>query len=674
VSGTAVIGGGLAAAGLAAALAVVAAVVGPRWRGRLVGILTAIGGVGGLCAGIAAAGGWTWQLALPRLLPFAGVELSVDALSGWFLALTGAVTIAVGVYTAGYADRRGHGSGSRASLAVLPVFAASMLLVPAAGSVATLLLAWELMAVTSLALVLTEHRHHGAVREAALWYAAMTQAGFVTVLIGLSWLAGATGTGSFAGIRTASGSLSPAVAGTVFVLCLLGFASKAGAVPLHPWLPRAHAEAPSHVSALMSAAMVKLGVYGVIRVGFDLLGGGSRWWWLVVAVLGGASALYGIVQAAVARDVKRLLAFSTTENIGLILLGVGFAGVFARSGQPAAAALAMTAALLHAANHAAFKTLLFSGAGAVVRATGTRDLDGWGGLARRMPTTVAMIAVGALAAAALPPGNGFVSEWLLLQALLHPGPAAGVVPAIAAPLAVAVVALTAGVAAAAFVKLVGTGLLARARSAAAARAAEAPPLMRAAMLGTAAACAALAVLPTLLVPALGRAVGVTGLAPPPVGTSTVAVRLGHAAGTIWPLWLAVGVVAATATVAVAARGLGRARRRQPAWACGDGPLTARMEYTATSFAEPLQRVFDDVLAPERDIDVTHAGESRYHVEAIRYHQRIPDRIENRLYRPILAAVARLGRAGHWLGSGSVHRYLAYTLTALIVVLVAAGLR
>ena len=214
--------------------------------------------------------------------------------------------------------------------------------------------------------------------------------------------------------------------------------------------------------------MVKLGVYALMRVGFDLLGGGASWWWLLVATVGAMSALYGIMQAVVATDVKRLLAFSTSENIGLILLGVGFAGMLTKAGQPAAAAVALAASLLHAVNHAGFKTLLFFGAGSIVKATGTRDLDKLGGLSRRMPTTTVLVAAGALGAAALPPGNGFVSEWLLLQAILHPSTQAGTLLAIAAPVAVAVVALTAGVGVAAYVKAVGTGFLARPRSDAAA--------------------------------------------------------------------------------------------------------------------------------------------------------------------------------------------------------------
>jgi NADH:ubiquinone oxidoreductase subunit 5 (subunit L)/multisubunit Na+/H+ antiporter MnhA subunit len=347
--------------------------------------------------------------------------------------------------------------------------------------------------------------------------------------------------------------------------------------------------------------------------------------------------------------------------------------MYATTGTPGMAALALAAALLHTANHAAFKALLFAGAGSVVRATGTRDLDRLGGLVRSMPATTVLFGAGALAAAALPPGNGFVSEWLLLQALLHPGAQAGPMLTIAAPLAVAVVAATAGIGVATYVKAVGTGFLARPRTEPAATARESPPTMILAMALAAAACVALAVVPGLTVPALSAITGDFGMATGPVDASDLALRVGSVPATIWPLWMVVGVVAVTAAVALTARALGRRRVRAAAWDCGGGPLTARMEYTATSFAEPLQRVFDDVLAPERDVDVTHVDESRYHVAAVSFQQRIPDRIENRLYRPLLAGLRRLGERARALANGSVHRYLGYMLAALVVVLVAGVL-
>ena len=655
----------LGAIGVVAALA-----LGRGARPVVVGALTAMAGVCGTVAGIAAILGGSWSVRLPGLLPLSGVVITVDALGGVFLTVGGAVATAAAVYGIGYARRGLDGRGVQAAL---PVFVGSMLLVPVAGSVATLLVCWELMAATSLLLVLAEHRHRAEVASAGRWYAVMTHLGFVAILIGLLVLASPAVGDSFAAVRAASSGLSPVVAGLVFVLCLVGFGSKAGMVPLHVWLPRAHPEAPSHVSALMSAAMVNLGVYGIVRVGFDLMQGGSRWWWLLVLVVGAVSAVYGILQAVVSTDLKRLLAYSTTENMGLVLVGVGASGLFASIGRPVLAALALTSALLHVWGHAAFKTVLFLAAGSVVRGTGTRDLDALGGLRVGMPVTTAAFGLGALAASALPPGTAFVSEWVLLQALVHGLPSPGVATSIVLPIAVAVVALTAGLAVATFVKAFGVGFLARPRSTAAAQARESPPTMLAGMVLAGSAAAGLAIAPTVVLPVLGRVAGGLVGSGSPVGGS-VTVELVGVAGAMSPMLLAAALVGAIAVVVAVpqlfvAR---RARRAARLWDCGAGPLNERMEYTATSFAEPLQRVFDNVLQPVQDVDVTHHRESHYLVAAVEYRRRVPDRVERRLYEPVLAAAAAWGRAGRRLATGSVHRYLGYgfyTVCALLVLLV-----
>jgi formate hydrogenlyase subunit 3/multisubunit Na+/H+ antiporter MnhD subunit len=510
----------------------------------------------------------------------------------------------------------------------------------------------------------------------------MTQLGFVAILIGLVLFAAHASGDLFASLRaaTASSALSPAVRDTIFVATLAGFASKAGVVPLHAWLPRAHPEAPSHVSALMSAAMVNLGVYGIVRVGFDLLGGGPRWWWVVVLVLGGVSALYGILQAAVNTDLKRLLGYSTTENMGLVLIGVGAAGMFHAAGLPELTGLALAAAVLHVVNHAAFKTLLFLSAGSVLHATGSRDLDELGGLRPAMPVTTATFAIGALGASALPPGNGFVSEWLLLQGLIHGLSASGTVTAIIMPVAVAVVALTAGLAVATFVKAFGIGFLARPRSEAARGATEAAPSMRTGMLLAAAGWVALALAPTAVVAGLAGAVGVAAPETIPAGPSVhgeLTLRLSGVPGAMSPLLLATALVVGLVVALAVPRWIGarrghRTRREARLWDCGAGPLSPRMEYTATSFAEPLQRVFDDVLQPELDVDVSHLAESRYLVDSVQYRRRVPDRIERRLYQPVFAAAHAWGRAGRRLATGSVHRYLGYGFCSLLVLLIAVA--
>jgi hydrogenase-4 component B len=641
--------------------AVAATLVPAPSRSAAAGSGTALTGGLAVAAGVLAASGQSFSLALPAVLPLSGVSFALDRLGGVFVAVTGGVAVAAGIYGISYARR---GLDSRGAQAALPVFVTAMLLVPSAASVGTFLLCWELMALASLLLVLAEHRQRDQVASAGRWYAVMTHLGFIAVLIGLLVAAAHAGDDTFGALRAAH--LPPAIAGTVFVLTFVGFSSKAGILPLHAWLPRAHPEAPSHVSALMSAAMVNLGVYGIVRVGFDLLGGGPRWWWLLVLALGAASAVYGILQAAMGTDLKRLLGHSTTENMGLVLLGVGAAGLFTSAGQRDLAGLALAAALLHVVGHAAFKTLLFLAAGSVLHATGTRDLDQLGGLRTRMPVTTALFGWGALAASALPPGTAFVSEWLLLQALIHGLPASGVATAIAMPLAVAAIALTAGLAVATFVKAFGVGFLARPRSGAAENAHESPPGMLAGMGLAALASAVLAVTPGVVLAGLSRTAAIVTGSADPVSADAVSMRLTGIAGALSPLLLTLalllGVIVTVGAVRVmAAR---RARRAARLWDCGAGPMSSRMEYTATSFAEPLQRVFDDVVQPETDVDVTHHQESDYLVQAVAYRRRVPDRIERRLYGPVLAAVTRWGQAGTRLATGSVHRYLGYGFYAV----------
>jgi hydrogenase-4 component B len=651
--------------GLATALA---AVVMPRGtRSAVVGAGTALTGAVGAAAGIVVLTGESFSVALPGVLPLSGISITLDALGGLFVAVAGGVAVATGIYGIGYT--RSPSLDGRVVQAVFPLFVTAMLLVPAAANVGTFLVCWELMALSSLLLVVAEHQRRPEVVQAGRWYAVMTHLGFVAVLIGLLVLAAHSRNDSFSALREAH--LPPGLAGLVFVVSLAGFASKAGILPLHAWLPRAHPEAPSHVSALMSAAMVNLGVYGMVRVGFDLLGGGALWWWLLVLALGAVSAVYGILQAAMSTDLKRLLGQSTTENMGLVLIGVGAAGLFATSGNRVLAGLALAAALLHVANHAAFKTLLFLAAGSVLHATGTRDLDALGGLRSGMPVTTAAFGLGALAASALPPGTAFVSEWLLLQALIHGLPAGGTAAAIAMPVAVAAVALTAGLAVATFVKAFGVGFLAKPRSTAAENAHESPPSMLAGMGIAGLACALLAVLPTVVLPAVGTAVGVALGPGDPAVSGAVTLTLAGVTGVLSPLILTLALLAAFVAVVGAVRIVAsrRARRTARLWDCGGGPMSARMEYTATSFAEPLQRVFDNVVQPETDVDVNHYEESRYLVRAVEYRRKVPDRIERRLYQPVLTVMAAWGQAGRKLATGSVHRYLGYgfyTLCGLLI--------
>ena len=601
-----------------------------------------------------------------EILPLTGVTLSLDPLGAVFVITAAVAGAAASCYNIGYAAR---GGGGRTAAALLPLFITSLLAVPAAASIATFMAAWELMALSSLLLLLTGHRWAEA-RDAAQWYAVMTHAGAAAILLALVLIGAHAGGQSFAAIRAGAGAIPPAVRSLAFVLALAGFASKAGAVPLHVWLPRAHPEAPSPVSALMSGAMVNLGIYGIIRTGDGLLGGGELWWWLAVAGLGVASALFGAIHAAASPDLKRLLAYSTIDNMGLVLIGVGASGALAVRGYHMLAALALIAALFQLAVHSAFKGCLFLAAGSVQRAAGTRDLDSLGGLARRMPVTAALFGIGALSICALPPFSGFASEWLLLQSLLRGFAAHGAATATALLAGVAALALTGGLTAAAFVKAFGIGFLGQPRTPAAAAAAEAGPAMLAGTALLAVPCLVLGVIPGTVMPLLARAAATVLSGTPDPLRAGASLAIAGSADVVQPALLAMALLAGLALAWALARLRAPAgARRAEAWGCGRELQTPRMQYTATSFAEPLQRVFDDVLRPDRDLDVSHLAESRYFEQAITYRSRTGDAIERCAYRPLAVLAARWGEVARRAQNGSVHRYLAFGFAALVIVLV-----
>jgi hydrogenase-4 component B len=669
VSAALFLGGlGLGAVGSLAGLALPA-----RARGPVAAVLTA-----GACIAVLAAAarvlasGVTVTASFAQVLPLTGVTLSLDPLGAVFV-ITAAVTgAAASCYAVGYAAP----GGSRAATALLPLFITSLLAVPAAASVATFMAAWELMALSSLLLLLTGHRRAEA-RDAAQWYAVMTHAGAAAILLGFVLISAHAGGQSFAAIAAHAGGVPPAVRSLAFVLVLAGFGSKAGAVPLHVWLPRAHPEAPGPVSALMSGAMVNLGVYGIVRTGDGLLGGGELWWWLAVAGLGVASALFGGIHAAASADLKRLLAYSTVDNMGLVLTGVGASGALAVTGHRALAAIALIAALFQLVNHSAFKGCLFLAAGSVQRAAGTRDLDSLGGLLRRLPVTATLFGIGALSICALPPFSGFASEWLLLQGFLRGFSAHGAATATALLAGVAALALTGGLTAAAFVKAFGIGFLGQPRTPQAAAAAEAGPAMLAGTALLAVPCLALGVVPGAVVPLLARAAGTAlgGLRPDPLQAGA-GLAIAGSADVIQPALLAAallaGLVLAWGLVRLRARAgaeRGHRARRAEAWGCGRELQTPRMQYTATSFAEPLQRVFADVLRPDLDLDVSHLAESRYFEQAVTYRSRIDDAVERGAYRPLTAGVRRWGEVARRAQNGSVHRYIGYGFAALVVLLV-----
>lgn len=635
-----------------------------------------IGAGAGLALGLVVIiSGTPFALRLPEILPLGGgLDLRLDPLGAFFLIVIGVGAIPAAIYGASYTASYENGRASLRLLGVMfNLFLLLMSLVTMANNVLTFLMMWEGMSLTSYFLVMTDGEDEST-RQAGNWYAVMAHVGLALLMA--TFLLLMTGGGeTFAALRANAQTLDPAVRGVIFVLALLGFGSKAGIVPLHVWLPRAHPAAPSHVSALMSGVMIKLGIYGLIRVGLDLLGGGPLWWGALVLAIGAVSAVLGVLYALMEHDLKRLLAYHSVENIGIILLGVGAGFMFHSAGLARLSALAFIGGLYHTINHASFKGLLFLGSGAVLHATGTRNMEEMGGLIKRMPWTAVFFLIGAAAISALPPLNGFISEWIVFQSLLGgvnlPTPEA----AIMMPAAVGMLALTSGLAAACFVKAFGISFLALPRSPEAKHAREAPRAMRVGMAFLASACVLLGVAPFVVVPLLGKVLtGLGGLPPTEAAfTFNLSLQLPANFATLSPALLGIGLIAILGLIPIGLRVFNANRRQRvsDSWGCGRIGQTPRMEYTATAFAEPLRRVFAELYRPSKELTIDFHPESKYFVQSIEYRSEITPWFDRAIYDPLLGWVRRLARSVRRLQSGSLHFYLLLVALTLFVLLIMA---
>ena len=646
-------------------------------KGRLgrgmVALCAALGGTAGLALALSVIlTGASFSITFPDLLTVAGgFVLDLDPLGAFFLILIGLGAIPAVIYGFGYTAPYGkEGVSLRFLGLMLNLFLLSMSLVTMAGNVLTFLFMWEGMSLTSYFLVITENGEENT-RKAGIWYAAMTHVGLALLLATFILLMNG-GTGSFYNIRSASASLSPATRNIIFILAFLGFGSKAGIVPLHVWLPKAHPAAPSHVSALMSGVMIKLGIYGLLRVVLDLLEGGPAWWGGVILGFGVVSAVLGVLYALMEHDLKRLLAYHSVENIGIILIGIGSGLVFHSYGFVALASLGLVGGLYHTLNHASFKGLLFLGAGSVLYSTHTRNMEKMGGLIRSMPWTALFFLIGSAAISALPPLNGFVSEWLVFQTLLAgfniPRPEL----AILMPVAVGMLALTSGLAAACFVKAFGISFLAIPRSPEAEQAQESPLSMRIGMLIPAVACLGLGVAPVIVVPFLGKVIAGFGGLPTtlPGLTFSLTLQTPEAFGRISPTLAFIGLLIILALIPLTFRifKVNSRVRFGEIWGCGRTGQTPRMEYTATAFAEPLRRVFAELYRPTKELSIDFHPDSKYIVESIEYKSEITPLFDRWLYDPFLKMVNFISSQVQRLQTGSVHLYLLYIAILLIILL------
>jgi formate hydrogenlyase subunit 3/multisubunit Na+/H+ antiporter MnhD subunit len=598
---------------------------------------------------------------LPIGLPGLPFHFRLDALAALFLMVIGGAAAGVSLFSAGY-FRRAEGTPPGLMCFQYHVFLAAMALVVLADDAYAFMVMWETMALASFFLVTANHRS-AEIRRAGYLYLLVAHLGAIAILLCFGVLQANTGDYSFANMRLQN--LSPFWASIAFLLALLGFGAKAGLVPLHVWLPEAHPAAPSPVSALMSGVMLKTAVYGFLRVACDLLPAQIWWWGVLVLAIGLTTALFGVVLAAVQSDMKRLLAWSSVENIGLIFAGIGLALLFAAYGMDAVAALALSAALYHVASHAFFKSLLFIATGAVLHATSERSLGRLGGLARVMPWVGWATLLGVLASAGLPPLGGFVSEWLLLQSFLFTPHLPNSFLNMLVPAVAALIALVAALAGYVMVKFYGVVFLGQHREEKLAGAHDAGPWERTGMLWLMAGCVALGLLP---------AQGLDVLAP--VTTMLVHASLATLAGGNWllvpvsverasyaPLFFLAGVAASFALAFFLVRRLYHGRvRRAPAWDCGHPWQNARMQDTAEGFGQPVRQIFEPLFRMKRELPTAFDAHPRYAVE-------VGDHFWHWLYLPAARAVEATARFVGRLQQGRIAIYLLYSFATVIALLV-----
>ena len=604
-------------------------------------------------------------------LPWLAWHLRLDALSGFFMILLGTLVIAVSLYGPSYTREFARGADAQ-PLPPLGIFTAlfvlGMQVLLIADDALVFMIFWEMMSLSGYFLVVFQHQH-AANRNAAFIYLLLAHVGALVILLSFGVLA-AFGNGlTFDQMRAAH--LSPLWASIAFACTFIGFGTKSGMVPLHVWLPEAHPVAPSHISALMSGAMIKMGIYGIIRVTYDLIGDVQWEWGMAVLIIGTASSVLGVLYALMQHDLKRLLAYHSIEIIGIILMGLGMSMIFLGTGHPLLGTLGLVAALYHTLNHALFKALLFLGAGSVLYRTHAHDLDQMGGLIHRMPVTAFLFLIGCIAISALPPFNGFVSEWLTFQTALQAPALENSVLRSTIPFAAALLALTGALAAACFVKAFGMAFLGKARSRRAALAREAPRGMLAGMGLLALLCFLLGVFPSTVI---GLMAPITQL------LVHDALPSATAQGWLWLTPVSAQVASYSAPFVVLGlvlvfglgylllkRGSEPVRRSDP-WDCGFGALSPRMQYTSSAFSQPIRRVFRGVWNIEEHIDTLTAPGPLARVTSLHYSVHAHDWSWQWCYQPIgrlvLAAANRIG----FIQTGNIHTYLKFSFVTLLVFL------
>jgi hydrogenase-4 component B len=627
-------------------------------------ILSAAGALNFLLFGLFLSFGIPVTLRSIPLSSVFGFLFSGDAISGFFVIVISLLAVSVSVYSMGYARDVKHGGfmGFLFNLFILSMYA-----VVISGNIITFLISWETMSVVSYFLVTLDRDEESA--RAGIVYAVMTHIGTAFLIASFLILYRHTGHMDFAGMKASASGLPEDVKSVVFLLFVAGFGAKAGIIPLHTWLPRAHPAAPSNISSLMSGVMIKTGIYGMVRMIMDVLGQGSEWWGIALIVIGAVSSVLGVLYALMEHDIKRLLAYHSVENIGIILLGIGASMMFRSNGLYNLSAIALIAGLYHTLNHALFKGLLFLGAGSVMHATHTKNMEDMGGLLRAMPYTGLFFLVGSVSICALPPFNGFVSEWLTFQSLLLGFDSPSITSKIISPLGGAALALTGALAAACFVKAFGISFLGTPRSRHAEGARESSISMIIGMALLSMLCLAFGLFPGLVVSVLSPLVfGLTGAYGVMPGNAFLPVA--ETASSLSPgaILIAMTVAASAAVVFVFAAGGRRKTTHGDSWDCGMTSLTPKMQYSATAFTKPLRLIFRRIYLPKRELSVSYTLKP-FFVKSIKYSGEITPFFERYLYEPAIGLIHRIAGKVRLLQSGSLHLYLGYILVTLIVLLI-----
>jgi hydrogenase-4 component B len=685
-------------------------------------ICATLAGVAALICGIGIlSGAPAPPVNVPSVLPFGPLVIRLDPLGAFFLIVIGLLSTPVALYSIGYFVGDAHATAPitasptdaepagetahhtyardlRPYAALLSLTLCSLVLIVSAADAVLFLIAWEAMAFLSYLVALYHYQDRRATRAMYLMLA-VSEAGTACVIIAFLFLYQASGTFAFAGMRLASPNLALPLRSALFFLVLIGFGAKAGLLPLQFWLPEAHPEAPGPISALLSGIIIELAIYGLFRFQLDLLGSGPAWWGLSVLLVGIITALIGVLYTLVQDNLKRLLAYSSIEHMGILLTGLGAALTFHSLGLTILAAIAAIATLYHVLNHAIFKGLLFLGAGAAERATGTVRLERLGGLARRLPLVGACFLIGALAISAVPPFNGYVSEWMLLESLLQSFAATNTVAKVLMTISGATLALIAGIGVTAFVRAFAVPFLGLPRSPEAAAARPVPATMRIGLSWLAALCLLLGIIPPLILAGLNRVttpllgISVLNRIVPPLytghpGQYAPLVGLG---GTLFrglipgnglviiaapnfstidsPSYLFLAELALLLLLWLAMRAIRPlgTRRVGPVWAGGIPRFSPRMAYSGIAFSNPLRLMFNVVYRSRTTTELIEPA-ARQRRGTIRYRQEIPAPFERILYRPFHRAIEWLAVRAKIIQSGDINQYIAYIFVIVLLIL------